>query len=394
MKNNKENNSLMEILASSSKLGLTSFGGPIAHLGYFKKEYVDRRKWINDETYADIIALCQFLPGPASSQVGISIGIIRGGVLGGIISWLGFTLPSVIMLALFALAYQKFNISNSGIVHGLKITAVAVVAQAILGMGKKLTPDKQRITIAIISAAATLAIPSVFGQIAIIILAGILGVLLYKNENLPSISPISINISKKAGILAWVLFFGLIIALPLLRQQFQNSLFNIFDIFYRVGSLVFGGGHVVLPLIEREVVPSGLITAEQFIAGYAAAQAVPGPLFTLASYIGTMINGLSGMITATVAMFLPSFLLVIGSLPFLNEIRKHPKFQSALVGINAAVVGILLAAFFNPVWISSIKTNYDFIAATALFGLLEFWKLAPWKVVIIGALSGFIIGIL
>jgi chromate transporter len=381
-------NSLLEILRASLKLGISSFGGPIAHLGYFKSEYVDKRKWLDEKFYADIIALCQFLPGPASSQVGISIGMLRGGLLGGIISWMGFTLPSVVMLSIFAFMYQNFNLESAGWIQGLKIIAVAVVAQAILGMGKKLTPDRPRITIAIIATALTLARPSALTQILIIILSGLAGLIMYRDAPTPDVKHMNIPISKRAGVFALVAFFGLLLVLPLLRQLTDHRLMGVFDTFYRVGSLVFGGGHVVLPLIERELVPA-LISAEEFLAGYGAAQAVPGPLFTFAGYLGAMIYGVSGIVVGTIAIFLPSFLLIAGALPFLDEFRKHPSFQAGLTGINAAVVGILLAALYNPVWTNAIKTSYDFIIAIVLFGLLEFWKVAPWIVVIIGAVLGY-----
>ncbi|MCF6139053.1 chromate transporter [Pseudalkalibacillus berkeleyi] len=394
MKKTTNKNSRLEILRASTKLGFTSFGGPVAHLGYFKNEYIDKRKWLDDKTYADIIALCQFLPGPASSQVGIAIGMLRGGILGGIISWIGFTIPSIIALVLFALFFQNAGIADAGWIHGLKIVAVAVVAQAVIGMGRKLTPDRPRITIAILAAIVTLAWPSAIGQILIILAASLLGVYMYRKQEVPSVHQMQIKISKKVGLIAWVIFFGLLIGLPILRPLVQSQAFHLFDTFYRVGSLVFGGGHVVLPLLEREVVPIGWVESGEFLAGYGLAQAVPGPLFTFASYLGAMINGIGGAVIATVGIFLPSFLLIIGSLPFLNEVRKRPRFQAALTGINAAVVGLLLAALYDPVWTSSIKSTYDFILALILFGLLFFWKYAPWLVVLIGAIGGMIISIL
>ncbi|MBS4204560.1 chromate efflux transporter [Lederbergia citrea] len=389
----KLKHSLWEILRVSTKLGLTSFGGPIAHLGYFKNEYIDKRKWLDDKTYADIIALCQFLPGPASSQVGIAIGILRGGLIGGILSFLGFTLPSVLVLVLFAFLFKNFEIADAGWIHGLKIVAVAVVAQAVLGMGKKLAPDKPRVTIAILATIFTLLWPSAIGQVAIIVLAGIMGVFLYKNQTFPDVREMSVSISKKIGIAALAIFFILLFGLPFLKQVTQLQAVAVFDAFYRAGSLVFGGGHVVLPLLERELVPTGWIGGSEFLAGYGVAQAVPGPLFTFAGYLGAMINGVSGALLATLAIFLPAFLLVVGSLPFLNEIRKRPRFQAALTAINAAVVGILLAALYNPIWTSTIKTTGDFAIALALFGLLTYWKVAPWMVVLIGALAGVLIGI-
>lgn len=384
----------LEILKASTKLGLTSFGGPVAHLGYFKNEYIDKRKWLDDKTYADIIALCQFLPGPASSQVGIAIGMLRGGIIGGILSWIGFTLPSIVALVLFALVVGQFDITDASWIHGLKIVAVAIVAQAVLGMGKKLAPDKPRATIAIIATIITLMWPSAIGQIMIIFAAGILGVFMFKQSSTPEVKDMDVTISKTVGIMAWILFFSLLITLPVIRTIFPGGWVAIVDTYYRVGSLVFGGGHVVLPLLEREVVPVGWLTADQFLAGYGAAQAVPGPLFTFASYLGAVSHGVSGAILATLAIFLPSFLLIIGSLPFLNEVRRRPKFQAALTGINAAVVGILLAALYNPVWTSSIKTPMDFGLAITLFGLLVYWKIAPWIVVLIGAVVGLGLGLL
>lgn len=373
---------------ASTKLGLTSFGGPTAHLGYFREEYVNKRKWLDDRLYADLVALCQFLPGPASSQVGIAIGLLRGGLLGGILSWIGFTLPSVLLLMGFAWLITSTGSFDSGWISGLKIVAVAVVAHALLGMGKTLTPDRPRITIAIIAAALTLLIPTALGQISIIIGAGIVGFFMYKNERTPDSIHIPVNIGKKIGIAAWILFFSLLILVPILRPIMNSTLFSIFDIFYRVGSIVFGGGHVVLPMLEREVVPAGWMSAETFIAGYGAAQAVPGPLFTLSSYLGQIMDGVPGAVIATIAMFLPSFLLVIGTLPFWSVIRTKPAVQASLKGVNAAVVGILLAALYDPVFVSAIEDQFDFIIALLSFGLLSYYKLAPWIVVMIAAVLG------
>ncbi|MFZ5354408.1 MAG: chromate efflux transporter [Bacillota bacterium] len=390
----KKVNSLLEILKVSTKLGLTSFGGPIAHLGFFKSEYIDRKKWLDEKLYADILALCQFLPGPASSQVGIAIGTIRGGIFGGIIAWLGFTMPSAIAMLLFALVYKNLSLGDVGWIHGLKVVAVAIVAHAVWGMGRKLAADRPRITIAIITTTLTLIFPSALTQIVLIIAAGITGVIMYDKAEKQNIEHIDIPVSKRAGIIAWILFFGMLIALPVARQLIHFKPLAVFDTFYRVGSLVFGGGHVVLPLLEREVVPVGWMTAEEFLAGYGAVQAVPGPLFTFSSYLGAMINGVGGAALTLSAIFLPSFLLIVGSLPFLNEVRKKPKFQAALTGINAAVVGILLAALYDPVWVSSIKGAVDFAVAAVLFVLLEFWKVSPWIVVLAGAAAGFIVHIL
>ncbi|MFX3673763.1 MAG: chromate transporter [Paenisporosarcina sp.] len=378
----------IEILIASTKLGLTSFGGPAAHLGYFREEYVQKRKWLDDKLYADLVALCQFLPGPASSQVGISIGMLRGGILGGVLSWIGFTLPSVLLLMAFAWIMMQTSSFESGWIQGLKIVAVAVVAHALLGMGKSLTPDRPRISIAIIAAIVTLLFPTAWSQILIIIIAGLIGMFYYKNEEKPETVNIPLTFGKKTGIIAWVIFFTLLIVLPIFRPYVQASAYAIFDIFYRVGSIVFGGGHVVLPMLEREVVPNGWMTSEAFIAGYGAAQAVPGPLFTLAGYLGQIMGGFSGASIAVLAMFLPSFLLVVGTLPFWAIIRTKPRIQAALKGVNAAVVGILLAALYDPVFTSAVHDSIDFVLVLISFTLLVFYKWSPWIVVIITALLG------
>ncbi|WP_210610613.1 chromate efflux transporter [Priestia flexa] len=383
----------IEILLISTKLGLTSFGGPIAHLGYFREEYVKKRKWLDEKSYADLIALCQFLPGPASSQVGISIGMLRGGIFGGVLSWIGFTMPSVIVLILFAYLVQGFDASSAGWINGLKIVAVAVVAQAVLGMGKNLAPDRPRITMAIVAALITLFFPSAIGQIGTIIAAGIVGYVLYKEIKMDDVQDMPITISRKVGALAWIVFIALLVGLPLLRTAFPTIWMGIIDIYYRVGSIVFGGGHVVLPMLEREVVPIGMVTESEFLAGYGATQAVPGPLFTFASYLGTVTAGWSGALVATAAMFLPSFLLVLGTLPFWNVLRKKPSVRAALMGVNAAVVGILLAALYDPVFTSAIKTTPDFALALVAFGLLMYWKVAPWIVVLATALGGYVLSI-
>ncbi|GIO63958.1 chromate transporter [Paenibacillus cineris] len=389
---NAKSGSLWEVLRVSTKLGLTSFGGPIAHLGYFHDEYVRRRKWMDEKAYADLVALCQFLPGPASSQVGIGIGILRAGLWGGVMAWLGFTLPSVIVLVLFALLLQGFDIANAGWIHGLKIVAVAIVAQAVLGMGQKLTPDRSRVTIAVGAAALVLLWPTAYTQVLIIAAAGIIGLWLYKKGPNPGSQSLRMPVGKPFAIGCLVLFFGLLAALPLLRQMFDIQWLALFDSFYRSGSLVFGGGHVVLPLLEREVVPTGWVSPEDFLAGYGAAQAVPGPLFTFAGYLGAMSGGITGAIVATAAIFLPAFLLVAGALPFWNGLRNSPRVQGALIGINAAVVGILLAAFYVPIWTTAVTAPVDFALALLLFILLVFWKLPPWVVVLAGALAGMIIG--
>ncbi|WP_407268239.1 chromate efflux transporter [Radiobacillus sp. PE A8.2] len=382
---------LIEILLASTKLGFTSFGGPVAHLAYFKDEYIDRRKWLDDKTYADIIAVCQFLPGPASSQVGISIGMLRGGLLGGLVSWIGFTVPSIIVLIIFALMYQTFDLGDATFIHSLKIVAAAVVLHALIGMGQKLTPDKPRIAISLVAATIMLLFPSAWMQILIIVGAGLLGLKFFQDKAESKVQPFSIRISKKLGLTSLGTLISLLIILPLLNRISDNPFLNIFDIFFRVGSLVFGGGHVVLPMIEREVVPNGLLTADEFLAGYGMAQAVPGPLFTFSSYLGTMMEGVTGAIVATIAIFLPSFLLIIAALPFLNELRKRVSFQGILMGVNASVVGILLAAFYDPVISSSIFSTADFALAVILFGLLNIWKVPAWLIVLLGVAGGYVV---
>lgn len=384
---------LREVLAASFKLGLTSFGGPIAHLGYFKDEYVDKRKWLDDKMYADIIALCQFLPGPASSQVGIAIGMLRAGLMGGVISWLGFTMPSVIALIAFALLYQSFSLGDMVWISSLKIVAVAIVAHAVLGMGKSLVTGKRHLAIALGAALVMLLYPSAFIQIGIIVAAGLVGYALFSRQAEVKITPFNVSISKKQGIISLTLMGILLAGLPIVAQMASNTYVTIFDIFFRVGSIVFGGGHVVLPLLEQEIVPA-LVTSNEFLAGYGITQAVPGPLFTFSSYLGTMVLGITGGIVATIAMFLPSFLLVVGALPFLNELRNRSGFQGILTGVNAAVVGILLAAFYDPVFTSSIGNGADFGLAVLLFSLLHFWKRPAWMIVIVGVALGEVLALL
>lgn len=380
--------SLLHIFGTAAKLGLTSFGGPVAHLGYFRDEYVKRKKWLDEKSYADLVALCQVLPGPASSQVGISIGMMRGGLLGGIASWLGFTLPSALALTVFAYALSYYDAANAGWLHGLMIAAVAVVAQAVWGMARSLAPDRMRGTIAIAAALVTLLWPSAYVQLLLIAAAGLFGRWFLANTAMPDTPAMPLPVSRRTAIAAWVLFFGLLFGLPLLRTVFSSQWLAVFDSFYRVGSLVFGGGHVVLPMLQAEVVPAAWVTEPQFLAGYGAAQAVPGPLFTFAAYLGAVMNGWLGAAVALVAMFLPSFLLVAGALPFWDSLRRRTHMQPILQGINASVVGILLAALYNPVWVKAIQTPYDFCLALAAFGLLMLWKCPPWIVVLFSAAGG------
>ncbi|KYG59256.1 chromate transporter [Planococcus maritimus] len=382
---------LLEILFVSTRLGLTSFGGPIAHLGYFHNEYVRRRKWMDEKSYADLVALAQFLPGPASSQVGIGIGVMRGGLIGGIVSFIGFTLPSVIALILFALLLQSFDVSDAGWIKGLKIVAVAVVAHAILGMAKNLAPDLKRKALALLALIGTLLWPSSLSQIGVILIAALIGYMLYKNSAETTEGRMKFPVTKKIGALSLMLFFAFLVSLPILREVTGSYWVAMFDSFYRAGSLVFGGGHVVLPLLEREFVPTGWLTEEAFLAGYGATQAVPGPLFTFAAYLGTVMNGWAGGLFATVAIFLPAFLLIVGVLPFWDALRTNQKVKGAIMGVNAAVLGILISAFYTPIWTSSITQPADFALAAILFSLLVYWKLPPWVIVLCGALGGTLI---
>jgi chromate transporter len=384
--------SWLEILGVSAKLGLTSFGGPVAHLGYFYNEYVRRRKWMDEQSYADLVAMCQFLPGPASSQVGIGIGLLRGGWIGALAAWIGFTLPSAVAMALFAYVLQGADMMNAGWIHGLKLVAVAIVAQAVWGMGQKLASDRSRASVAVLAAVIVLLWPTALGQLIVVVAAGMAGLVLYGSTSAPAIAEGQTPVSRKAGAACLLIFAALLFLLPLLREGFSSFRLALFDSFYRAGSLVFGGGHVVLPLLERETVPSGWLSGEQFLAGYGAAQAVPGPLFTFAAYIGAVADGWQGALVATLAIFLPAFLLVGGALPFWTLVRRLPLAQGALAGVNAAVVGILLAALYDPIWTSSIRGAMDFAIAAILLVMLMFWKLPPWAVVIAGALAGALLG--
>ncbi|HVY41644.1 MAG TPA: chromate efflux transporter [Hyphomicrobiaceae bacterium] len=382
--------SALEVFAVSLRLGLTSFGGPIAHLGYFRTEFVERRRWLDERTYADLIALSQFLPGPASSKVGISIGLLRAGYSGSLAAWLGFTLPSAIALVLFAYGVSALGGAiGSGWLHGLKVVAVAVVAQAVLGMMRTLAPDKVRATLAVAAAVIVSAVPTAWGQIGAIVLGAVAGVMLLRDGAAGSHVVLRLPVSRAAGALLLLAFFTLLIGLPLLATWVPDQSLRLLDSFYRAGSLVFGGGHVVLPLLQAEVVPPGWVTNDAFLAGYGAAQAVPGPLFTFAAYLGAVMdpqpNGWLGALICLVGIFLPSFLLGIGALPFWEALRRQPMAPAALKGVNAAVVGLLLAALYHPVWTSGITNARDFALGAVAFLLLFMWQVPPWLVVILGA---------
>ncbi|WRQ01303.1 chromate efflux transporter [Stutzerimonas stutzeri] len=376
------------------RLGLISFGGPIAHLGYFRDEFVVRRQWLSERSYADLVALCQFLPGPASSQVGIALGLSRSGYRGALAAWLGFTFPSAIALILFALGIASYgDAMPSGVLHGLKVVAVAVVAQAVWGMARNLCPDAPRISIMAAATCFVLLVPSAWGQVSVIVLAAIVGLLLFKPQQGEAHDPLPISVRRRVGLFWLALFLALLMGLPLLAAVFPNQTLAMVDAFYRAGSLVFGGGHVVLPLLQAEVVPTGWVENDAFLAGYGAAQAVPGPLFTFAAFLGASMNqaptGWLGGLICLLAIFAPSFLLVVGALPFWEHLRRSLRTQAALLGINAAVVGLLLAALYQPVWTSAIHGPQDFGLALVALVALMFWKLPPWLVVLgSGVLGG------
>ena len=381
------------------RLGLISFGGPIAHIGYFREEYVARRKWLDERSYLDVVALCQFLPGPASSQVGIIVGMMRAGLPGGLAAWLGFTLPSAVALTLFALGVAAWDVGDAGWLRGLKIAAVVVVAQAVWSMSRSFAPDKWRATIAIAAAVVALVYPTAWTQLLIIAAAGIIGWRWLKHDGSPGQpAGLSAVIPRWLAVASLAAFALLLTALPLLRQVHPAHWLAMFDSFFRSGALVFGGGHVVLPLLQAEVVPPGWIDQPGFLAGYGAAQAVPGPLFTFSAYLGAASgpspNGVGGAALALAAIFLPAFLLVVGVLPFWDALRTRPGFQSALLGINAGVVGILLAALYNPVWTGAVKTPADFALAAAALALLTLWRAPPWVVVLFCAGGGMGIALL
>jgi len=388
--------SAFEVLRVFIKLGLTSFGGPVAHLGYFRTEFVERRKWLDEAAYTDIVALCQFLPGPASSQVGITIGTLRAGLPGAFAAWFGFSAPSAAALILFAYGVGTLgDISHVPWLHGLKIVAVAVVAQAVWGMARNLCPDRERATLAVGAALLALAIPSTAGQIGAIVAGGLIGWRFFPATAVTPEKPLAVRIARPLAIVALVLCFALLFGLPLIAAATSNHSVALFSSFYRSGALVFGGGHVVLPLLQQAVVPPGWVGNDAFLAGYGAAQAVPGPLFTFAAYLGAAMgpqpNGWIGGLICLVAIYLPTFLLLMGLLPFWDALRRRTAVQAALRGVNAAVVGLLLAALYTPVWTSAIFTPADFGLAVAAFLLLVFWRVPPWLVVMLGALGATVV---
>ncbi|WP_424630616.1 chromate efflux transporter [Bradyrhizobium sp. SYSU BS000235] len=385
--------SAAEVLLVFLKLGLTSFGGPIAHIGYFREEFVVRRKWIDEHAFADLVGLCQFLPGPASSQVGFSIGLSRAGYLGAFAAWAGFTLPSAALLVLFAFGAGALSGPvGAGLLHGLKLTAVAIVAQAVWGMARTLTPDRTRASIALVAALILLFSTSSAAQIGAIVLGGICGLWLCRSEAAAPSGHVDMPVSRKAGLVALGAFFVLLAGLPVLRGVTGSSGMALFDAFYRSGALVFGGGHVVLPLLREAFVAPGWLSDDAFLAGYGAAQAVPGPLFTFAAYLGTVVqpqpHGLAGAVLGLIGIFLPGILILLGVLPFWDSFRRRAGAQAMMRGVNAAVVGILGAALYDPVWTTTIHAPKDFGIALVGFVLLIVWRAPPLLVVAFSAAAG------
>ncbi|MFT4732607.1 MAG: chromate transporter [Gammaproteobacteria bacterium] len=375
------------------KLGFTAFGGPVAHIAFFREEFVVRKRWMTESDYAEIVALCQFLPGPASSQVGLTIGLSRAGYLGSLAAWLGFTMPSATLLLFLALGYSNYgDIISSGLLAGLKIVTVAVVAQAVWGMSKSICIDNTRITIMLLSTVGLLLFQSIYTPLAVITLAGILGVWLFKPTLEMTESRLAFSISRFSGALWFFVFILFLFGLPIIQLFVDQPIVDVVSAFFRSGSLVFGGGHVVLPLLEAEMVKTGWVTKDAFLAGYGATQAVPGPLFTFSAFLGGILNGpISGFLGALVALFsifLPSFLLVYSVLPFWKRLRVKPRIRAALAGINASVVGILFAALYQPVFVGGVSATNDFIGVIIAFGALMYWKLPPWLVVIAGGTIG------
>jgi chromate transporter len=385
---------LLEVTGAFLILGLISFGGPVAHLGYLREEFVGKRRWLEDAAYGDLVALCQFLPGPASSQVVFALGMQRAGWLGGLLASLCFTLPSAVLMIAFGYGVATMgDLHSAGWLHGLKLAAVAVVAQAVWGMGRNLCPDRARLTIGSAAAALLLLFPGALVQVGVIFGGGAIGWWLYRK---------AIPRSERAGPADWrhhlvaggllAAYLLLLLLLPVLAATTGRKDIAVFDSFYRAGSLVFGGGHVILPLLRAEVVPNGWVADDTFLAGYGAAQALPGPLFTFAGYLGTAIHSgpkawMSGL-WCLFAIFLPALLLIAGALPFWHQLRAKTWTQAALRGANAAVVGVLLAALYNPVWKEGVRNTPDVAAVVVAFGLLQCWMLPPWLVVLLAAVTG------
>ncbi|MDN7906054.1 chromate efflux transporter [Burkholderia diffusa] len=381
------------------RLGLTSFGGPVAHLGYFRDAFVTRRRWLTERAYADLVGLCQFLPGPASSQVGMAIGLSRAGYAGMFAAWLGFTLPSALLMMLFALGVHATGMPvAAGALHGLRIVSVAVIAQAVWGMARTLCPDARRVTLMAIATCIALLVPAAWLQVVVIVAAGAAGLMLLPQPERGAHEPLPLHVSRRAGLLWLVLFAALIVVLPVAASALHSNTLAVVDAFFRTGALVFGGGHVVLPLLQAAVVAPGWVGDSAFLAGYGVAQAVPGPLFTFSAFLGALLrdapNGWLGGMIALVSIFAPSFLLVAGTAPFWERLRRSTRMQAALAGVNAAVVGLLLAALYHPVWSDTIVSPRDFAAALVAFVALVFWRVPPWAVVIASAALGWLSGMI
>jgi chromate transporter len=383
----------LEVFRVFLKLGSSSFGGPVAHLGYFQREIIERRKWITPSAYGDLIALCQFLPGPASSQVAFALGYLRAGIAGAFAAIAGFTTPSAILMIAVAYGFQAIS-AQSGFLHGLKLAAVAVVAQAVWTMAVKLCPDRTRLTFAIVAACVVLGSTVAWLQVLVIASGGLFG-LIFLREKMEVGETTATERDLHGGWFAWsniVVYFLVLCGLPLCAAVFREHWLQLADAFYRSGALVFGGGHVVLPLLQSETVSRGWLDQNAFMAGYGAAQAMPGPLFTFSAYLGTIIDHswLAGL-WCLLWIFLPSFLLILGALPFWSNLRRNASAQAMLRGANAAVVGILLAALYNPVWTAAVDSSIALIIALAAFGLLQFWKWPPWLLVLLSGATGFLL---
>ncbi len=389
--------SVREVFWAFLQLGLTSFGGPVAHLGYFREAFVERRRWLGDRAFADLVALCQFLPGPASSQVGMAIGLQRAGFGGLLAAWAAFTLPSAVLLVGFAYGVTALgNKAAAGSLQGLKAAAAAVVAHAVLSMARTLTPDARRATIAVAAMIGVLLIPGAAVQVVIIATAGVTGMLWLAPPVAlePEAGSFTVRMPRWVAVGSLVLFAAFLIGLPVLAATLDDPAVGLFDVFYRAGALVFGGGHVVLPLLQAETVATGLVGHDAFLAGYGAAQAMPGPLFSFAAYLGAVTteepSGLLGAAIALVAIFLPATLLVIGALPLWEQLRHAPLAQRALMGVNAGVVGILAAALYDPVFTQGITSTLALAIAAAAFVALTSWKAPAWAVVIVAGLLGWV----
>jgi chromate transporter len=385
--------SSLEVLRVFLRLGVSCFGGPIAHIGYFREEFVVRRKWIDEHAFADLVGLCQFLPGPASSQVGFSIGLMRAGYGGALAAWLGFTLPSAAALVLFAYGAAALSgAAGTGLLHGLKLVAVAIVAQAVWGMARSLCPDRERASIAVVAALVILFGSASAAQVGAIAFGGLAGLWLCRKTPAMPAGHVAMPVSRTAGLVALTAFFVLLIGLPALRGATASSALALLDAFYRSGALVFGGGHVVLPLLRDAFVTPGWVGDDAFLAGYGAAQAVPGPLFTFAAYLGTVVgiepHGIAGALLGLTGIFLPGLLILLGALPFWDGLRKRAGAQAIMRGVNAAVVGLLGAALYNPVWTSAVKAPADCGIALVGFVLLTVWRAPPLLVVAVSALAG------